>query len=115
MDDYELRQLISTGQTENYFNALSTDVRQGENYLDNLQRMIQGQMSVAGGTEMAGLLSRLTGTSGIQQVRNDAGNVVKLYRKLVDGYEDAKGSVQEVAHDFVNLRTEILRIYEKYV
>ena len=79
VDDYELRQLISTGQTENYFNALSTDVRQGEQALVTLQRMLQGQMSVTGATAMAGLLSKLTGTAGIQEIRNDARKVVELY------------------------------------
>ena len=115
VDDYELRHLISTGQTENYFNALSADVKEGERALIDLDGMLQGQMSVTGTTVMAGLLSKLTGTSGIQEVRNDASKVVELYGKLVEGYENAKESVKEVAHDFVDLRTEILRIYEKYV
>lgn len=114
VDDYELRQLIASDNKDEYFDALSTDLRNGENALVVLDNMLKTKMSEAVASEMSSLMSIIMGTRGIENVKNEASQAVQLYGQLVNVYDEAKNGVKEVAHDFVDLRTEILRVYEKY-
>lgn len=114
VDDYELRQLIAADNKDGYFDALSTDLKNGENALVALDNMLKTKMSEAVASEMNSLLSVIMGTKGIESVKNEATQAVELYGKLINVYDEAKDGVKEVAHDFVDLRTEILRVYEKY-
>lgn len=114
VDDYELRHLIASGKNEEYFTALSTDLKIGEKALTVLDDMLKTKVSDVSTSQMGDLLSVIAGTSGIQNVKNEAGQTVQLYGNLVNVYDEAKDGVKEVAHDFVDLRVEILRVYEKY-
>ena len=114
VDDYELRQLIATGKNDEYFNALSKDLKDGENALTVLDNMLKTRMSEAVTSEINSLMSIIMGTRGIENVKNEATQAVQLYGQLVNVYDEAKNGVKEVAHDFVDLRTEILHVYEKY-
>ncbi|MCQ2219369.1 MAG: hypothetical protein MJZ33_12965 [Paludibacteraceae bacterium] len=76
--------------------------------------MLKTKMSGAVASEMSSLLSVIMGTKGVENVKNEATQAVELYGKLINVYDEAKDGVKEVAHDFVDLRTEILRVYEKY-
>lgn len=114
VDDYELRQLIATGKNDEYFNALSKDLKDGENALTVLDNMLKTKMSEAVTSEINSLMSIIMGTRGIENVKNEATQAVQLYGQLVNVYDEAKAGVKEVAHDFVDLRTEILHVYEKY-
>lgn len=114
VDDYELRQLIAADNKDDYFNALSKDLKNGENALTVLDNMLKTKMSEAVTSEMSSLMSIIMGTRGIENVKNEASQAVQLYGQLVNVYDEAKNGVKEVAHDFVDLRTEILHIYEKY-
>lgn len=113
VDDYELRQLIASRKNEEYFTALSTDLKIGERALTVLDDMLKTKVS-EGKSQMGDLLSVIAGTSGIQSVKNEAGQAVQLYGNLINVYDEAKDGVKEVAHDFVDLRVEILRVYERY-
>lgn len=114
VDDYELRQLIASDNKDEYFDALSTDLKNGENALVVLDNMLKTKMSEAVASEMSSLMSIIMGTRGIENVKNEASQAVQLYGQLINVYDEAKVGVKEVAHDFVDLRTEILRVYEKY-
>ncbi len=114
VDDYELRQLITTGNNEEYFNALSKDLKDGENALTMLDNMLKTKMSEAVTSEINSLMSIIMGTKGIENVKKEATQAVELYGKLVNVYDEAKSGVKEVTHEFVDLRTEILHVYEKY-
>lgn len=114
VDDYELRQLITTGNNEEYFNALSKDLKDGENALTVLDNMLKTKMSEAVTSEINSLMSIIMGTKGIENVKKEATQAVELYGKLVNVYDEAKSGVKEVTHEFVDLRTEILHVYEKY-
>lgn len=114
VDDYELRQLIAADNKDGYFNALSKDLENGENALTVLDNMLKTKMSEAVASEMSSLMSVIMGTRGIENVKNEASQAVQLYGQLVNVYDEAKNGVKEVAHDFVDLRTEILHVYEKY-
>ena len=114
VDDYELRQLITTGKNNEYFNALSKELKNGENALTVLDNMLKTKMSEAVTSEINSLMSIIMGTRGIENVKNEATQAVKLYGQLVNVYDEAKSGVKEVTHEFVDLRTEILHIYEKY-
>ncbi len=114
VDDYELRQLIAADNKNDYFNALSKDLKNGENALTVLDNMLKTKMSEAVTSEMSSLMSVIMGTRGIENVKNEASQAVQLYGQLVNVYDEAKNGVKEAAHDFVDLRTEILHIYEKY-
>lgn len=114
VDDYELRQLITTGNNEEYFNALSKDLKDGENALTVLDNMLKTKMSEAVTSEINSLMSIIMGTKGIENVKKEATQAVELYGQLVNVYDEAKSGVKEVTHEFVDLRTEILHVYEKY-
>lgn len=114
VDDYELRQLIAADNKDDYFNTLSKDLKNGENALTVLDNMLKTKMSEAVASEMSSLMSVIMGTRGIENVKNEASQAVQLYGQLVNVYDEAKNGVKEVAHDFVDLRTEILHVYEKY-
>ena len=114
VDDYELRQLITTGNNEEYFNALSKDLKDGENALTVLNNMLKTKMSEAVTSEINSLMSIIMGTKGIENVKKEATQAVELYGQLVNVYDEAKSGVKEVTHEFVDLRTEILHVYEKY-
>ena len=114
VDDYELRQLITTGKNNEYFNALSKELKNGENALTVLDNMLKTKMSEAVTSEINSLMSIIMGTRGIENVKNEATQAVQLYGQLVNVYDEAKTGVKEVAHEFVDLRTEILHVYEKY-
>ena len=114
VDDYELRQLIAADNKDDYFNALSKDLKDGENALTVLDNMLKTKMSEAVTSEMSSLMSVIMGTRGIENVKNEASQAVQLYGQLVNVYDEAKNGVKEVAHDFVDLRMEILHVYEKY-
>lgn len=114
VDDYELRQLITTGNNEEYFNALSKDLKDGENALTVLDNMLKTKMSEAATSEINSLMSIIMGTKGIENVKKEATQAVELYGQLVNVYDEAKSGVKEVTHEFVDLRTEILHVYEKY-
>lgn len=114
VDDYELRQLIATGKNEEYFNALSKDLKDGENALTVLDNMLKTKMSEAVTSEINSLMSIIMGTKGIENVKKEATQAVELYGQLVNVYDEAKSGVKEVTHEFVDLRTEILHVYEKY-
>jgi len=114
VDDYELRQLITSDNKDEYFDALSTDLKNSENALVVLDNMLKTRVSEAVASEMSSLMSIIMGTRGIENVKNEASQAVQLYGQLVNVYDEAKVGVKEVAHDFVDLRTEILRVYEKY-
>lgn len=62
VDDYELRQLITTGNNEEYFNALSKDLKDGENALTVLDNMLKTKMSEAVTSEINSLMSIIMGT-----------------------------------------------------
>lgn len=114
VDDYELRQLIATGKNDEYFNALSKDLKNGENALTVLDNMLKTKVSEAVASEMSSLMSIIMGTKGIENVKKEATQAVELYGQLVNVYDEAKSGVKEVTHEFVDLRTEILHVYEKY-
>ncbi|MEE1082890.1 MAG: hypothetical protein UH850_04025 [Paludibacteraceae bacterium] len=114
VDDYELRQLITTGNNEEYFNALSKDLKDGENALTVLDNMLKTKMSEAVTSEINSLMSIIMGTKGIENVKKEATQAVELYGQLVNVYDEAKSGVKEVTQEFVDLRTEILHVYEKY-
>ena len=114
VDDYELRQLIAADNKDGYFNALSKDLENGENALTVLDNMLETKMSEAVASEMSSLMSVIMGTRGIENVKNEASQAVQLYGQFINVYDEAKNGVKEVAHDFVDLRTEILHVYEKY-
>ncbi len=114
VDDYELRQLITSDNKDDYFDALSTDLKNSENALVVLDNMLKTRVSEAVASEMSSLMSIIMGTRGIENVKKEASQAVQLYGQLVNVYDEAKVGVKEVAHDFVDLRTEILRVYEKY-
>ncbi|MCQ2188961.1 MAG: hypothetical protein MJZ00_03460 [Paludibacteraceae bacterium] len=114
VDDYELRQLIASGKNDEYFTALSTDLKIGEKALSILDEMLKTKVAEVSTSQMSDFLSSIAGTRGIQNVKNEAGQAVQLYGRLVNVYDEAKDGVKEVAHDFVDLRVEIQRIYEKY-
>lgn len=114
VDDYELRQLIATGKNNEYFDTLSQYMQDGEKALTVLDTMLKTKMSEAVTSEMSSLMSVIVGTGAIQNVKNEASQAVQLYGQLVNVYDEAKDNVKEVAHDFVDLRTEILHVYEKY-
>ena len=115
VDDYELRFLMSSGNIDDYFNALSQDIQTGEKALISLNHMLKNKVSPTGKSTMSGIFNKVAGTSGIQEIRNEASQAIELYGKLIDCYESAKNGVKEVSNDFVDLRAEILHIYEKYV
>ena len=114
VDDYELRQLITTGKNNEYFNALSKELKNGENALTVLDNMLKTKMSEAVTSEINSLMSIIMGTKGIENVKKEATQAVELYGQLVNVYDEAKSGVKEVTHEFVDLRTEILHVYEKY-
>ena len=114
VDDYELRQLITTGKNNEYFNELSKYLKDGENALTVLDNMLKTKMSEAVTSEINSLMSIIMGTRGIENVKNEATQAVELYGQLVNVYDEAKSGVKEVTHEFVDLRTEILHVYEKY-
>lgn len=114
VDEYELRQLIVADNKGEYFNELQKYLKLGENALTVLDNMLQTKMSEAVASEMSSLMTVIMGTSGIQNVKNEATQAVQLYGQLVNVYDEAKNGVKKVAHDFVDLRTEILHVYEKY-
>ncbi|MEE1063896.1 MAG: hypothetical protein UH071_09550, partial [Paludibacteraceae bacterium] len=77
VDDYELRQLIATGKNDEYFNALSKDLKDGENALTVLDNMLKTKVSEAVASEMSSLMSVIMGTKGIENVKNEATQAVK--------------------------------------
>ncbi len=114
VDDFELRQLIATGKNDDYFKELSKNLKDGEKALSVLDTMLKTKMSEAVASEMNSLMSIITGTRAIENVKNEATQAVQLYGQLVNVYDEAKIGVKEAAHEFVDLRTEILHVYEKY-
>lgn len=62
----------------------------------------------------AGLLSHITGTSGVNSVKKEAASIFDGYSVMVDAYENARVQVQSRINDFVSLRAEVNRIYIQY-
>lgn len=116
VEDYELLHLIATGKNDDYFNALSKILENGNKALKNLDDKLKEEMSVDDETsKINNLLDTIIGRKNIKKVKNEATQAVKLYGEFVCAYDKAKEDVKEVANDFIKLRTEIFHIYEKYV
>lgn len=79
-----------------------------------LERQIEQSLAdivVKGGT---GLVSHVTGTAGVEKVKNEADVLFDRYTRLVDSYGEARSRVQDVTSAFVDLRTEIESVYRQY-
>ena len=62
----------------------------------------------------AGMASILQGTAGVERIKKEAGVVYSKYTNLVNGYEEARHSVQETVSAFVELRSYITKVFREY-
>jgi len=60
-------------------------------------------------------ISKIVGTAGVQEVKKEATMVVQQYTSLINVYEGAKMEVKDVMNDFVDIRHDVIKNFDKYV
>ncbi len=79
--------------------------------LDEISRNIA---TIAMAKDGPSQLNRLIGSYGVKKVSSEAQAYFNAYNILVNSYTEAKDDVKNVMADFVEIRTQVAEVYQKY-
>lgn len=114
IDIYELQAKLDAGDIDSAINLTRNKSGLADAAIGGLNKQLQQSLTdivVKGGT---GLVSNITGTAGVEKVKQEADVLFGRYTQLVDSYSEARFRVQDITSAFVSLRSDIENVYRKY-
>lgn len=119
IDEYASKHYLNGGDTSSALSHIDNNASLAGKGLDALTDIINKQMPTKASPKqkdglLAAGLNKITGTSGVQEVKANATAVVQRYTDIINVYEGAKTEVQDVMNDFVDIRGDVLKNYDKY-
>lgn len=90
------------------------ELQEADKAINSLRKDIEyalANIAINAGTSMASIMQ---GTAGVERVKKEAEVVYGKYTDLVNGYEEARYSIQETVSAFVELRSYITKVFREY-
>lgn len=112
--EFQVDHLLDENDSEALFPLLQGKLKDGSRAIDKVNDAITKTMNGAVGQAGRDLLSTVTGTQGVVQVKSEATAVFEGYSRLVGNYNDAKFSIKHLITDFTKLRGYVCDIYQQY-
>lgn len=120
IDEYASKHFLNGNDHTSALSQIDKNTRIADKSLKELTAFLSDSpVKSSSKNENVGLLlsgiSKITGASGVQNVKKEATAVVQGYTNMVNVYEEAKSQVKDVMNDFVDIRCDVLKNYDKYV
>ncbi len=103
------------GKSENdekLFDFFDENFNSSKMNLETLATAVSQSMQTVA-TEAAKLVNVISGTSALQSIQNEAGQIFAKYTKITDSYKNAKDSINALTSDFTSVRNSICDTYRK--
>lgn len=115
VDTLRLGASLDAQHTGQAVSLVQKEARQTGDALEGLGSLIDVATYPAfSGVSGSSLTGVLTGTAGVEKVRQEADQVFQLYSNLVQGYESSRQDIQSLTDSFVEIRGDIEGIFRKY-
>lgn len=111
---YLLSSSLDNGQHDKAIDILQKDLKITDEQIKILEGIVDRALDNAANKKEAGLLDYISGSAGIKNVKGEASNLFEKYSKLADSYIEAKTDVNNNIADFVDIRSNIATIFQKY-
>ena len=113
----EAYQVAAASDNAEYNKILSItqhELQEADKAINSLGKDIEYALTDIAVNAGAGMVSILQGTAGVERIRKEAEVVYCKYTDLVNGYEEARYSIQETVSAFVELRSYISKVFREY-
>lgn len=113
----EAYQVAAASDNAEYNKILSItrhELQEADQAINGLGKDIEYALTDIAVNAGAGMASILQGTAGVERIKKEAGVVYSKYTNLVNGYEEARYSIQETISAFVELRSYITKVFREY-
>ena len=107
VEDYRLRAALSVSENDKVQSIVSDHLLQTESSINETQRAIEAAVAEFAVNVAGGIMSRLTGTRGIEKVRAEATELYNRYEVMVEMYDHAKDAVNLSIEDFALVRSDV--------
>lgn len=115
VDAYEMAARLNDGNAQMALKLLEKDSKDSESALERLDEGTTFALSREESEQLASLMSIVTGTSGVQHVKQQAAEIFERYSELVSNYDNARECATATVSDFTALRSDIEKSYKRYV
>lgn len=114
-DQYKITAAIMDGNTSNALSIVHKELRETDTALNVLSDALEAIATGVAVATSSKAMSVISGTSGIENIQKEASAAFASYSELVNCYEAARCNVQETVSAFVELRSDIISLFKKYV
>ena len=114
VDEYRTIGSFENGHGDNAFVFARETLMDTSKMLKELDGLSSGWISRQSTTVGSSFISFIQGTSGIEKVRAQGGQLYANYSHLVDQYNDSRDFLKLNIRDFVSIRSEIADIFRHY-
>lgn len=114
VEAYQVAAASDNADQNKILSITQQELQEADNAISSLGKTIEYALAEAAVNAGAGMASILQGTAGVERIRKEAGVVYSKYTNLINGYEEARHSVQETVSAFVELRSYITRVFREY-
>ena len=90
------------------------DLRITDEQIHILESIVGNALSNSSNKKDAGFLDYISGSAGIKNVKGEASILFEKYSQLADSYIESKTCVNNNIADFVDIRSNIMTIFQKY-
>ena len=114
VEAYQVAAASDNADQNKILSITQQELQEADNAISSLGKTIEYALAEAAVNAGAGMASILQGTAGVERIRKEAGVVYSKYTNLVNGYEEARHSIQETVSAFVELRSYITKVFREY-
>ena len=111
---YLLSASLDNEQHDKAIDTLRQDLKITNEQIQILEGIVGKALNNAANKKDAGLLDYVTGSAGIKNVKSEATTLFERYSELADSYIESKTCVNNNIADFVDIRSNIVTIFQKY-
>lgn len=105
---------LSEERQDDAISIIMGDLQMTDSQINTLNKLLDYALSNEANKRVAGILDYATGSAGVKNIQNEASHLFEKYSQLVDSYIESKACVSNDISDFIELRTNIMMIFQKY-
>lgn len=114
IEEYQMTELLDNDKPDDAMTLAKRELDKTSDTLAKLQKDINTNMQVAVMKAASGMMDKVTGTSGVKAVRQEASMLFDRYSKMVETYHEGEDTVRGNIADFTTLRTDIGATYQEF-
>lgn len=114
IQEFSITACFDCGYTKEAFDYTRQTLGEVSKKLNDLDNMSSGWVSSQLQPVISSFMSFVQGSSGIEKVRAQGGQLYNSYSQLVDKYNDSRDDLRLTIGDFVTIRTEVADIFRRY-